>query len=131
MSVCDEGWELEPFGGYCPALSVGVNELYWCLMGVFDEVRNDPRPDTCPYAPILRALPDASEERLTKVREVLEKTIDNASKRQVCPNCRGTGEIFKWVQTEKTKIPTHKIGYLDDRECPTCKGTGKRRQDEV
>jgi hypothetical protein len=41
-----------------------------------------------------------------------------------CPDCKGTGEVFVWVQTEKTKLPTHKIGYLDDKECPTCHGTG-------
>jgi hypothetical protein len=51
MSVCDEGW-------YCPLWGAD-----WC-----EWVK---RPDSCPYAPILRALPDASEKKLRYITKFL------------------------------------------------------------
>jgi hypothetical protein len=69
MSVCDEGWG-EAINYQCPVI-----DDY--LMGEMSEFSCHFRPelkdypDSCPFAPILRALPGASEKKLRFITKFL------------------------------------------------------------
>jgi len=76
MSVCDdERWKDENWTPgwvhWCPCYR-DLESNIWCGLSVFEMhspfgakgKKQDLRPDTCPFAPILKALPTASEEAL-------------------------------------------------------------------
>ncbi len=62
MYVCDEGFGKIP---WCPCL-LDNNEVAFCRLTM------EPKRDSCPFAPILKALPDASEEQIEAMTEMLK-----------------------------------------------------------
>ncbi len=90
MSDCYEGWRIPLTGeGYsdhriaCPALG----ELYCELGRTPAEMK-----DSCPFAPILRALPAASPEQIRQATRVLtgEMRCDNCEHGSVVRDSRDT-----------------------------------------
>jgi len=112
--ICHEGWD--PDEPLCPCVDPDRTPLggYYCCLRkkiVYPTV-------TCPYAPILRALPEASEEQL----EVCEAVLGGAKIHKVYRSPFLGGGLSAWG----VALPEPKPD-----PCPTRKGTGKRRQDEV
>lgn len=85
MSVCDEGWAKTkaPFG-MCPAFFEPFEDEGFCELGVFDDHKGTHQPDFCPFAPLLKALPGASEEQ----REAALKELTRKPNKEVrCKKC--------------------------------------------
>lgn len=105
MSVCDEGWR-------CPYLD-------WtkpCPMGVtLPSTAFNLTPDSCPFAPILKALPTATPEILAIIKAVLS----GAEIKQTA-SAKKVGMMDIWVITDYCQSPDFK----DDTPCPTCGGSG-------
>jgi len=61
MSVCDEGWGKNHIGDSlrCPGLEA-CGAKSWCKFMQYEAIPNGERPDFCPFAPILKALPEAT-----------------------------------------------------------------------
>lgn len=103
MSVCNEGFEA--YGeavGYCPMFEDTCEcGGCLCLLSQWDEHEEfdglHHPPDTCPFAPLLKALPDASEEIL-RIAEALLRGYGDVQF-YTSPGYRRT--VFSWTQRDK------------------------------
>lgn len=73
MSECIDGWSKDkaPYGS-CPAFFEPFENEGFCELGAFDDHEGTHQPDSCKFAPLLKALPSASEDRIRFATLILQ-----------------------------------------------------------